>query len=129
MLCSPLRLPSPQFSGNSSEETLQFHAPCVRNYVRWPARMKNEAHGKQNELGEVWKKEGEEGGGQEQARQHRRAGSRPSSERIKRCTLRERRERDAHKRSCCKRREGGKKLVFRRSGSVEREGAAFCRPF
>ncbi len=62
MLCSPLRLPSPQFSGNSSEETLQFHAPCVRNYVRWPARMKNEAHGKQNELGEVWKKGGREEG-------------------------------------------------------------------
>lgn len=39
-----------------------------------------------------------EGGGQEQARQHRRAGSRPSSERIKRCTLRERREREMHTR-------------------------------
>lgn len=39
MLCSPLRLPCPQFSGNSSEETQRFHAPCVRNYVHWPSEF------------------------------------------------------------------------------------------
>lgn len=50
-------------------------------------QCKNEAHGKQNELGEEERKGGKEGGGQEQARQHRRAGNRPSSKRIKRSTL------------------------------------------
>lgn len=36
ILCSPSRLPSPQFSGNSSVETQQFHVRCVKNYVHWP---------------------------------------------------------------------------------------------
>lgn len=59
-------------------------------------QCKNEAHGKQNELGDVWKKGGREAGRQEQARQHRRAGSRPSSKRIKRYTLWGREKREMH---------------------------------
>lgn len=52
-------------------------------------QCKNEAHGKQNELGEAGREGGSKGGGrgQEQAWQHRRAGNRPSSKRIKRYTL------------------------------------------
>lgn len=39
ILCSPSRLPSPQFSGNSSAETQRFHVRCVKNYVHWPVRQ------------------------------------------------------------------------------------------
>lgn len=134
-LCSPLKRPSPQLSGNSSEETLPFRARCVKNYVHWPAMQ---------EWSRGWT-EGTEGNklGQGEAGRHGRAGNRPSSERIKRHRLsrkeKKRRTREMHtsrRGHAVKRREGGEKLVFGEicssANSVDlwresREGPSFCR--
>lgn len=84
-LCSPSRLPSPQFSGNSSAERQQFHVPCVKNYVHWPAMQ---------EWSTWWTEWGRAGQGR--AGQRGRTGNRPSSVEIRKQHCQGRREKESN---------------------------------